>query len=233
MTMPYSKITRGPKMSDVLKWEGHPDYCRETATLLAGSGAERATSIGMVLGMIVAAGVKSATVTPDAGNTGNGVLTMDDPAFTSAVKLGDYIVTFIEPGTDAGDFIVEGPDGKQVGTGKVAVAFTKQVKFTIADGATDFVAGDTITINVSIAAGANDGKVVQWDPSANDGSENVCGVSLNEATAADGVDAVNAALYARRDSLLASVGLVWPDGATADQKGAALAQMEDLGLIVR
>lgn len=95
-------------------------------------------------------------------NTGNGVLTMDGSTpLLAGVKRGDYRVVFIEPTTNLGTFEVSDPDGDLVGTGVVGTAFSNQIKFTIADGSTDFVAGDSFTIFVrpgTIAAGgANTG----------------------------------------------------------------------------
>ncbi len=84
-----------------------------------------------------------------AGNTGDGVLTLANPAFGAGVKAGVYQAVFIEPATNAGAFIVEDPDGIQVGEGNVGVAFDGVVKFTIADGATDFVAGDGFDVTVT------------------------------------------------------------------------------------
>lgn len=84
-----------------------------------------------------------------AGNTGNGVLTLADPAYGAGVKAGTYRVIAIEPAANLGTFSVEDPDGVQIGVASVGVAFTGVVKFTIADGATDFVAGDTFTLAVA------------------------------------------------------------------------------------
>lgn len=84
-----------------------------------------------------------------AGNTGNGTLTLADPAYGAGVKPGVYKVTAIEPASDGGTFSVEDPDGVQVGIARVGVAFNNVVKFTIADGATDFVAGDAFNVTVT------------------------------------------------------------------------------------
>jgi hypothetical protein len=66
------------------------------------------------------------------------------------VKPGAYRVVFIEPAANAGAYQVEDPDGNVIGTGNVAVAFDNVVKFTIADGTTDFVAGDVATIAIVV-----------------------------------------------------------------------------------
>lgn len=79
------------------------------------------------------------------GNTGNGTL-----AVAAANKNGVYNVVFIEPGTDAGKFQVEGPTGVILGTGVVGSPWSvTDLAFTITDGATDFVAGDGFTVTVS------------------------------------------------------------------------------------
>ena len=53
-------------------------------------------------------------------------------------------------------FEVEDPDGILVGVGTVAVAFSAGgVAFTIADGATDFVAGSGFYVDVTFSANAD------------------------------------------------------------------------------
>lgn len=84
-----------------------------------------------------------------AGNTGNGTITAS-PATTVAANRGRYVVTMIEPGANAGTFEVTNPGGEVVGRGTVAVAFSGGgLTFTIADGATDFVAGDQFYVDVT------------------------------------------------------------------------------------
>jgi hypothetical protein len=118
-----------------------------------------ATTAGMVVGRLLAS---ATTVAAGAGNTGNGAF--GAVTLAAGVQEGVYRVTFIEPGTNVGTFTVEGPDGKLVGTGVVAVAFSGGgLSFTIADGATDFVSGDQFLVYVragTIAAGSNTGNGV-------------------------------------------------------------------------
>lgn len=82
-------------------------------------------------------------------NTGNGTfgaITVDD----SVARAGVYTLTIIEPGANVGTFVVEDPDGVQIGDGVVASAFNAGgLAFTLTDGATDFAAGDTFRITVS------------------------------------------------------------------------------------
>ncbi len=125
---------------------------------------------------LIAHGAASAVVAPKAGNVGNGVLTLANPSALFEAKDGPYTVRFDEPVANAGAFQVFDPEGALVGDGKVGVAFVGPVRFTIADGATDFAAGDGFTVTVSHAA--TDARIVPWDYDAEDGSEVVVGQLL-------------------------------------------------------
>ena len=104
---------------------------------------------GVVLGgTYTATGVGAAR----AGNTGNGTITAN-PTISSPAKEGVYTITMLEPATNAGEFSVEDPDGVSIGNGTVAVAYAANgLSFTIADGATDFAAGDQFTITTTYTA---------------------------------------------------------------------------------
>lgn len=231
--LPYMKIAATALMSSLLKKEIDPEICRGTATLLAGDGEPRALKMGQPIGKLADGGV--ATVSLVVGvNTGNGVLTLANPAYTAAVKPGTYTVTMLTEKANGGEFEVEGPDGAIVGAGKVGAAFGKQVRFSIADGATDFLPGDQFTLNVGIAAGENDGKVVAWDPTATDGSEVIYGICLKDCVAADGEDLPGGVLFSRRLSVLQAGAIIWPEGLSAADAARALTDIEDrLGLIAR
>lgn len=126
-------------------------------TLIFGENRTR----GAVLGKTATAGTIAGAAA--AGNTGNG--TIGSLTIGASVKEGVYRAVCIEPATNAGTFTVEDPDGIVIGRATVAMAFTGAVNFTIADGATDFVAGDAFDITVSAvtykyklaAAAATDG----------------------------------------------------------------------------
>ena len=99
-------------------------------------------------GCTLAAGLAAAG-SEAAGNTGNGTIT-DTPTVGTGAKVGRYTVTIVEPATDAGEFTVEDPDGNTIGNGTVAVEFTGGgLTFTVADGSTDFAAGDQLYVDVS------------------------------------------------------------------------------------
>jgi len=107
---------------------------------------ELALTRGAVLGRVAGA----ATAAAAAGNTGNGVM--------GAVTVGrhvqdgkQYRVVITAASANAGTFELRAPDGSLVKTGTVAVAFTSDhLNFTLADGATDFVVGDTFIISVAM-----------------------------------------------------------------------------------
>jgi hypothetical protein len=102
---------------------------------------------------VVAGGTFAATASAAAlgTNTGNGV--MGAITVSAGAKQGDYVLTVVEPAANAGAFIVTDPDGIQIGDGNVAAAFSAGgLAFTLADGATDFVAGDSFAITVAYGA---------------------------------------------------------------------------------
>lgn len=233
MTLGVFKATRAAQVSDLVKREIDPEICRAPFTLLAGSGAARSVSLGTLLGKITAAGLVTAVAAAVAGNTGNGTLTLANPAFADGALTGVYTVTCTVGGADAtSKFRVEDPLGVVVGTATGGAAFSKAIKFTIAGGGTNFVVGDSFTVTLTRAAGANDGKVVAWSPSATDGSQVVWGVSLRSVTAADGADNTTDGLALRRLGILRLGAIVWPAGVTDAQKAAALSDInERLALI--
>ena len=210
-------------VSDFLKFEGDRDYSREKVTILAGSGSARALTAGMVVGRVTKGAATGAAV---AGNTGNGTITAS-PTVGAAAKVGQYRLVCIEPATNAGKFQVEDPDGVVIGVATVAVAFTTHLTFTIADGATDFVSGDSFTIDVA----AGSGKVKQLDLAATDGADKAYGVLLFDTTAADGTDGKGVVVV--RHAILETSNLVWPAGADANQKAAALATLANAGVLAR
>lgn len=137
----------------------HPVISRQI-TLISGENRTR----GAVLGKTATAGTINGSAA--AGNTGNG--TIGSLSVGAAAKEGRYRAVCIEPATNLGTFAVFDPDGIEVGTAVVGSAFSGPINFTIADGSTDFGAGDTFNIDVSAvtykyklsAAAATDGSAV-------------------------------------------------------------------------
>jgi head decoration protein D len=227
MTLKTLTVTGPILESDVLKFVVDDDYCKEQETLAAGSGADNVAKIGTVLGRLKAATV--AVAAPAFTGTGNGVLTRANPAYGVGVQAGTYKVRLIEAGADAGSFEVLRPDGTVDGIAEVGVAYTGQVKFTIADGATDFSAAAQFTLAVTVSA-------VSWkywplDLTAVNGIQNAAAVSLSQRTATDGGTDLKIVLLKRGPAIVDELHLIWPAGATDEQKATGLAQLEALGIV--
>jgi hypothetical protein len=207
----------------VLKYEAANFFSRETVTILAGSGAERALEMGQVLGKISKGAASAAAGGSNTGDGAAGAVTLGAKA-----KVGDYELTCIEAAANGGVFQVVDPDGNLLPNLTVATAYAGQhINLTISDGASDFALGDSFTITVA----AGSGKVVAIDFSAVDGSQVAAGVLGLGKTAPDGSDVQSWAI--EREAIVASNNLVWPAGATTDQKTQALAELAALGVISR
>ena len=193
---------------------------RDVITLIAGSGV---CLPSLVLGSELSGGVAAATALGT--NTGNGA--MGAITVGPAALVGDYKLLFVEPAANAGAFIVEDPLGNEVGHGNVAAAFSAGgLSFTLADGATDFVAGDSFTITVTGAL-----KYGPYDPTATNGLQNAAGILFTgkDATSAD--KRSNADV--RGPMSVNGSELVWGANVTTTQhKNTAIAQLGKLGIRV-
>jgi hypothetical protein len=160
---------------------GPDDPMTRSITLLSGQNLIR----GAVLGKIGDnAGAATAGIVTFVG-TGNGVLTKATPATGTGVQEGSYTATLVTTGTNAGQFAVRRPDGTLDGYAQVGVAYAGQVKFTIADGSTDFVAGDAFTVPVTIAD-TSSGKYIRSVAAATDGSQNAIVILAEDCDASGG-----------------------------------------------
>jgi hypothetical protein len=224
------EISTGLKgLGDFLHSEYDPTYTTDTKFVAAGVGTvrvlpERCLVAAVVSG--VATVTSGAAVSPNGGTPGNGAisaLTADAGALA-----GDYQIVIIEPVADAGTFEVIRPNGVLDGVGQVGVAYNGMINFTLADGANNFLAGDRKPVTVAYAAGSGD--LVQWDPTAVDGSQTIIGVNVLEQEAAVGVRGDPAPYLARGPLVGRKEGLVFHTGATTDQKLAAYAALDALGI---
>jgi len=75
------------------------------------------------------------------------------------------------------------------------------------------------------------GKVKQFDPSAEDGTQVAAGVLLQpcDASAADRTDG----LLVTRHAIVSDHALAWPEAITSAEQLAAIAQLKALGVLVR
>lgn len=190
-------------------------------------GASQVLGAGAILGLI-SIGALSAVATAFVGNTGNGAM----GAVTADVgaPTGTWRVVITEPGANVGNFIVERPDGVIDGQGDVAAAYNGGINFTLADGATDFVAGDGFDIVVTDAAATGEGHYVKHDPEATNGSQTAAAILYDAVTTDVGETADAAGIV--RDAEVIAARLVWDDH-DAGEKLAALAQLKLQGIIAR
>lgn len=206
-------------LGDVLKWEQDNLYSREAVTVKSGGNL----AILEVVGKITKA--TPTTGTADGGNTGTG--TMTGVAAGAKTKIGSYVATCTGAAENGGTFAVVAPDGSALPVAAVGVAYgNEQLNFTINDGATDFAVGDIFTVEVA----AGSGKIVPVAADAVDGSQTAYGFM---AAACDASSADKAGVAVIRDAIIVPTNLVWPDGASAGEKAAWLAELADAGIVTR
>lgn len=170
--------TETRRAGDFILSEASGTRSREEITVNATAGK---LSAGTLLARITAANAASATA--GGGNTGNGTLgtvTVGNEAIT-----GTYTLTITEAAANAGDFSVTDPNGTAIGTGTVGIAFSAGgLAFTLADGSTDFIVGDTFSIVVNAGIGE---WVAYDDDGTNDGRRAATGILYGnvDATSAD------------------------------------------------
>lgn len=210
------ELNEGQHKAEFIVSEANGTFSRESIIVLSGQNLKP----GHVLGKILVGAAIGATV---AGNTGNGTIGSVD-AGTNA-KKGVYTLTCIEPAANGGEFSVEDPDGVTIATVPVGTPYAGAIEFTIADGATDFAAGDAFTITVTGVE-----KFKEYNPANTDGSQIAVALLLDyaDATASDvgGVGIV-------RQAEVNAGELVWFTGATDNQKADGLQSLQAVGIIAR
>lgn len=92
-------------------------------------------------------------------------------------------------------------------------------------------AGHNLTLGTVVATDTATGKIAPLDPSDTASLNQATGVLINDcdATSADNPDA----LVVVRHTVVLRDALIWPEAITAEQKAAAIAQLRDLGILVR
>lgn len=222
--------TESQRLGAVLKYEFEREmgFCRKAVTAYE-SGAKTYTP-GTVLGKTLVSG--SAAAVAGASNTGNG--TMGSITVSSHAKVGQYVLRITVASSNAGAFELLNSNGSVVGTGNVASAFVGAgLAFTLADGATDFIVGDTFTITVT---GTEKYKILE--NTASDGSAAFAGIYIGTSLGL-GIDTSVAAttdttvlILERGPALVAKEGLTLGASInTAAEKAALYAQMAAVGII--
>lgn len=204
------EFTEGNYEGDIIRQE-QPNYMsRKIGIVKSGQGKLLA---GTVLGIVLAGAASAAAFAGNAGSEGAmGAITV-----ANGVKPGVYKLVIIEPGTNAGKFTVEDPDGIEVGVGTVGAAFTGGgLSFTLGDGATDFSAGEGF--NITVAAGSH--KLVVPTATAADGSGVGKMILLQDIDTTNG-DVETGKLLCR-DAQVASSALIYDASINDDNKKAAV-----------
>jgi hypothetical protein len=217
-----TSLSEGRYAGEFLVSEAPGSRSRENVTVLSGQN--------LVAGAVVGRRLVGATFGAAAAlntNTGNGTVNAPAVGTNLGARRGTYRIVIVEPAANLGTFVVYGPDGKVVGDGVVATEFDNEIKFTVADGATDFISGDAFTIEVS----AGTYKYKEYNPANVDGSQRPAGVlyAAVDASAADAAGVVIA-----RDAEIHTGEIAWFAGATTAQKNIALDLLaEQLGIVGR
>ena len=213
--------TEGRHTGEFILSEAVGSRSRDNVIVLSGENLQ----VGHVLGMQLVSPTVAAAAAAS-GNTGDGTVSGEAVGTNLGAQRGDYRIVIVESATDLGTFLVYDPSGRLVGSGGVATEFDNQIKFTIADGSTDFVSGDAWTISVT----AGTSKVKEYDPTDTDGGQRVYGV-LYDAVDASSADQEGVAVV--RAAEVRSEDLQYFSGATAAQKATALNELAALGIIAR
>lgn len=214
--MTTTSFTEGPYPGEFIIGEGEGRYSRETVTLASGNNLVA----GAVLGKVT-----TGSGTAQAGtNTGNGA--MGAITVGSGALAGVYTLRITEAAANAGTFEVIDPEGDVCGIGTVAVAFSGGgLSFTLADGGTDFVVGDSFLLTVTTSD-----KYHEFDPAGTDGTQIAVAILY---AAVDATSADAAAVIVARLAEVDSAALTWISGATEAQKTQGIAQLARAGIIAR
>ena len=222
--------TEATRFNAVVKYEQEASVgiCRDVVTAYEGSSTSY--PVGTVLGRTFV----STSVTATAGtNTGNGAI--GTVTATGKAKRGTYTIRIIEAATTAGDFTVSDPSGAVIGNGTVAVAYSNQLAFTLADGATDFVVGDSWTVEV-----VGDYKYKQVEATATDGTAVACAIYISAKDGSFGTSTIAATTDTSIIALVRGAVIVGKEtltyGAsinTTAEKTKMYSELESVGIICR
>ena len=222
--------TEATRFNAVVKYEQESSVgiCRDVVTVYE-AGA-KTYPIGTVLGRTFV----STSVTATAGtNTGDGAI--GTVTATGKAQRGTYTIRINKAASNAGDFTVADPSGAVIGFGTVAVAFSNQIAFTLADGANDFVVGDNFTVEVvgdykykMVESTATDGSAVARAIyiSANDGSFSTSTIAATTDTSV--IALVRGAAIVGKETLTYGASID-----TTAEKTKLYSELEAIGIICR
>lgn len=195
-----------------LKDETNPALGRSEVVLASGAGVVRH---GTLLAKITLGAATAAALVGNAVDTGALTLDATTPVLADA-KAGVYKVRCIEPATNGGVFSVVGPEGYMLGRVAVGETWAAGVKFTIADGTTDFSAGEGF--DVTVAAGV--GEYVPCDLTGLDGRATPAGFLYSDGNT-DARTESKRVVIVDRDAGVAMNAVVFHDSFDSDAKKLA------------
>lgn len=207
-------LSEGVRNGHFIVNESNGTRSREAGRLASGNDLVA----GAVLGQITSA------VTETAGtNTGNGVIG-EATLGTDAIN-GLYTLTLTEVAADGGVFSVVAPNGAVLPDLTVAVPYVgSHINLTVADGAVDFVLGDTITVDVIF------GEYAEHNPAASDGSQTAVAILYGNVDAS--VAEQNCVVIVR-DCEVNEKELTFKTDMTEVNKANALTNLKTVGIIAR
>lgn len=223
-------LTEAPRTGEFIVSEAPGTRSREAITL-TGDGTTK-TVAGTVLGCVETGTPALSVGTPvsgTGGTVGNGAISA--ATADAGAMPGKWQIEMTSSGATA-KFKVIRPDGSVDGVGTVGTAYngTRSINITIADGSNDWTAGDIIPVTVSYLDADSVPKYEILDTAGTDGSEIAAGILYaGKIGTTGGVDAVGVV----RDAEVNADLLTWPSGITADQKAAAIVQLNALGIVLR
>ncbi len=220
-------LTEGQHAGEFLVSEAENSRSREVITI----GRSQTLVAGQVVALIPADTGAVTVGVPAFTGTGDGTCTLASPAYGDGVQEGTYIVRLLEGVAQGGNFQVIRPDGTLDGLAVAGVAYDGQVKFTLADGNTDFINAAQFTIAVAIANATNSGKYVAFNHDGTEGSQIPGGILWDAVTTGAGADGSAVAIV--RDAEVNGGDLVWSADIEAGEITTATTHLAALGIIVR
>lgn len=177
--------------------------------------------------------VADAVVVAAGANTGNGTVTLATVAAGPTIPIiGAYVLTATAVVVNGGVFSLKDPNGAivatgltlTVGAGAATVFEVAGLLFTVTDGGTDFIVGDSFTLTVATAGN----KFVPFDKAGAGGAQ-VPKAVLTYAVVATGAGDVSVRAgiegYVRIDKLI-----IHADGTGANVDAVVLDQLRDYGI---
>lgn len=196
------------------------DDFRSRISAILNSGQNLFT--GTVLGRLLTLPANGTAV---AGNTGNGTVTVGAAVGKSTI-IGQYLLVCVAASANAGTFNLYDPMGnhvRQITVGGGATV-SPHLTITIADGGTDFVVGDSFTIDVT------GGDFTQLSTAATTGAQIPAGILWHD-TDASGGDTACVVIY--KEAAVDTGDLVWPAGISQANKDAAIQSLFRAGIVLR